>query len=308
MYIIQLFQVVFITCANLAVIIVYVSLGRLREKRSNYLLFSQALSDMYLGALVWYELAFQKWILGAPWRTVRMIYMGMLEYSFVLSIGTLLMGAMERYLLIVRPSIHISVKLLKQGTALIWLLALIPTLCLLGIMRFDIRYADSRAVVRYSYVFDVQVVAVLAAIGALLGKSLTKARLIVERNKSQYSLMETQETNELDTDESAQRRLTRLVKLFIAIMIIFICTYFPIFLGRFLYDVGVLDALNVTQHHVLVTMCHVMYKFSAMINPVLSLTVKRDYLNRWRNFCNRGRNCYKEEENNVNIELLTTNL
>ena len=50
----------------------------------------------------------------------------------MLSLGTLLMGATERYLLIARPSLDISVKTLRRGTVVIWLLALIPTLCLLG--------------------------------------------------------------------------------------------------------------------------------------------------------------------------------
>ena len=70
------------------------------------------------------------------------------------------------------------------------------------------------------------------------GKSLSNANHLAEKKRTQYSLMD--ENREVkDSEEEARdgrnkdgRRHTRLVKLFLVVMIIFICTYTPIFMGR----------------------------------------------------------------------------
>ena len=295
--IIELMQATVITCANTLLVVIYLMFRPLQRKNGNYLLLCQALADLYIGALLWFEIVAFNWASNKHRHILHVVYTGMLEYSFVVCMGTLLVSALERYVSITRSVYHkqnITVNRLQRVTMLLWVVALIPVMCLLGVMQFDMKQANSSSVKRYSYLFDAFVLLIITVIASVLWKSLRHANSINKNNSFQR---DTEDYMDLSNAKSKVLiKDTRLVKLFIATMAIFILTYIPIFIGRLIYDTGGLDNLSYIEHVVLVNTCHVLYKFSAICNPVMSLLVKKDYRDKIRSCLLRKREIHVGED------------
>ena len=307
MLIVNLVQATLITITNSVLLIVYTKLGPLKRKNGNYLILTQAFADLYIGLLLWFEIIAEHWV-GFEYRNlVLVLYSGMLEYSFTVCVGTLLVNAGERYILVTRPIYHkhhVTVKRLQYAWGILWVSSLVPALCLVGLMQFDITHANSGRVIRYSYVFDVIMIALISVIALIhwqsikITKKLTYAQNNYDGNEKEIEVRPSTRNN-LQKD-------TRLIKLFIVTMVIFVLTYIPIFMGRLLYDLGALKDMSMIDHVMFISICHVLYKVSALFNPILGIYAKRDYRNKLFVCCSQIE--MKEDEDEEEEEMLSENV
>ena len=84
-----------VTILNFAIILIYKRMHFNQKSVSNYLLFSTALADFYIAVITWYELAEQV-VPGGTHHVVHILYKGLLEYSYILSLANLFLCALER--------------------------------------------------------------------------------------------------------------------------------------------------------------------------------------------------------------------
>ena len=75
------------------------------------------------------------------------------------------------------------------------------------------------------------------------------------------------------------RKKVRLVVILSFMMAVFLASFLPFSVGRLLYDAGLLKDLSASRQYNLIASCHIVYKSSSLINPLLTLSLKDDYGN-----------------------------
>lgn len=267
-----------ITIINLFVVMLYFLMKKGRRKISNYLLLNQSITDIYISMCLWFELIVH--LEHVPNGTLLgIVHVGMLEYSLVLSLGTLLLGASERYLSISRAYYHkCNVTLLRifYATITVWFLSFVPTVILLSLMDFNPENSNHSHVIIYSYVFDAIMLSLLIGAVYMLLMTLKTARssctLRIQLSDNYSSLNRRKESFVV-----ARRKSTRLLVIFLIMIFAYIVTFLPFIIGRLCYDMGTLDQLSPCIRMSVAYMCHIFYKSSALFNPFLTIFLKEDY-------------------------------
>lgn len=277
---IQLVEVVGMTCANLLVIGLYFRMKRERQKISNNLLLSQAVTDLYNAIMMWYEMIINFAVTEqTPLKyALELVKIAMLEYSFTVSLGTLLLGALERYLAITNPYYHkqkVTLMRIMYSTFAVWFLSLIPPCILLALMNCNIANFNKSGVIIYSFAFDAVMIAVIIFVVTMLLLSLTTARAACS---DQAKLTRHQGNQPPRKRKSTTfRKKLRLVVIFLIMMVLYIITFLPLTIGRVLFDVGMVKNLSSFDRLVMIIVCHTLYKSSALFNPFLTIFLKEDY-------------------------------
>ena len=284
--IIQLTEVIGMTCANTLVITFYMMVKKCRRKLSNFLLQMQAMTDLYNTIMVWLDIAISMCSSHeySVQATLALISTWMLEYSFILSLGTLMLASFERYIAIRKPYYH-RTKITKIGVKYcmfaVWIASLIPPTILLSLMRFDYMNYDINHVITYSFVFDAVMLSMIICVVTSLLLTLMTAKSSIGNNElielSERQRYRDEEKNML-IRQNSNRKKVRLVVIFLCMMTAYIVTFLPMVISRLMYDTGVVSKhLSQYQIAVLVSVCHTLYESSALFNPLLTLFFKEDY-------------------------------
>ena len=201
-----------------------------------------------------------------------MLYMCMLEYSLILTLGSLLVAALERYICITKPIFHRRYVLKKHvifGTAIVWLISFVPPLTLISLMGFQYVESENLSVTIYSCVFDVVMLMLIAASVALLVQSLRVSKRSCDKRTARSTSITMRNTTSKTT--------MRLVTIFMCMIVAYAVTFLPFAGTRLLYDLGVLESLPITAQIVIFIVCNTFYKSSSLFNPILSISLKKDY-------------------------------
>ena len=251
--------------------------GRCKKgKISNYLLLNQAFTDLYIGLTMWYDMG----VSGTNNNLLLLIKSALMEYSLTLSLATLLLGAVERFLGITKPYLHksyVTFHRLMCATSTVWCVSLLTPIVLLSLMCFDaVHHFDHPHVVVYSYVFDSVMLATILLVLTILLLTLKVANssctLQATLGKTHGSALLRQRKKTVN-----ERKKVRLVVIFIIMMVGYVLTFLPLMIGRLLYDAGALETLSDHEETLLVTLLHCFYKSSALLNPFLTMLRKQDY-------------------------------
>lgn len=280
--VVQFAEATGMTCINLFVVFLYCTMKERRKKISNYLLFSQSITDLYNAFMIWFELiANSKFIKRSSYHQLfAMTSMGMLEYSFTLSLGTLFSGSFERYLSITRPYFHktkVTTSKMKFCTVVTWIVSLIPPITLLSMMEFNLQNFNSQRVLVYSHVFDVIMLGVITAVVTILVLTLKRADSS-STEQLRFSKLHRCNARQKKRKHIALQKRLRLVLIFIFMIVAYIVTFLPLMIGRVLFDTGAIR-FTMTNYEkiIMVSVCHSLYKSSALFNPFLTLLLKEDY-------------------------------
>lgn len=279
---IQISEGTVMTCANLLVALLHAFMIQVnRKKIPNFLLLSQSCTDLYIAMCLWFELLLNGGLLeetmSKEWQ--NLVNVALLEYSLVLSIGTLFLGAIERYLSITKTYFHkryITLVRMVYATIFIWIISLLPTVILLWLMDFNAKNIGYRSVIIYSFVFDALMLLLISYVLFTLLITLNAARSSCSHQLQLTINYSSPERRRVSADV-AKKKSIRLLVIFISMIISYIVTYLPILIGRVLYDSGELSSLHFCDQTIFAYMCHVLYKFSALSNPFLTIILKGDY-------------------------------
>ena len=302
--IIHFVQASLITILNLAIIVIYRLMHYNRKIVSNYLLFSQGLSDLYIGFIMWFEIIVHYLRQhGYNSCNLSMIYEGLLEYSYTLSLGNLFLCAIERYLSVNKPIFHrrnVTKVRVIFGSILVCIISFIPPISLLLLMTFISCNSKSIAVINYSFAFDAVMIILITSSVAIILITLRNARKVIQpKFKGLMPITRESVTLRQNLIEAKQRKEFRLVKIFFTMITAYIATYLPVTIGRILYDVGALNNLNPLQGMTLIFLCHTLYKTSAIFNPVLTVTLREDYRLIFTKWIKKGKNNKERKYSNI---------
>ena len=270
-----------ITLFNLLVIFLYVSMKKGKKKIPNFLMFVQAVVDMYQAVVAWFETIAD--MLHTTDDFVNAIktatYAVLFEYSLALCLLTLLVAAIERYLCITKPFFHkrfVTKCRVIYASISVWILSLIAPFCMMYVAEFDGVNLNSSAVVVYSYVFDVifflLIVVIITALVLSFKAGRDSMNVGISAQQQQHMSKKRGETL-----EQIIRKKVRLVVIFSVMLGAFLVSFLPFAIGRLLFDTGMLDTLPVSYQCQLLVICHMVYKGSSFFNPLLTLTLKDDY-------------------------------
>lgn len=306
--IIQFIEVSGMTCANLVVIALYLSMKREQKKISNYLLLSQSITDLYNALMMWYDLIIT--LTHIKHTALELVKITMLEYSFTLSLGTLLLGALERYLAITKPYYHkrnITMIRIVYSTVAVWVFSLVPPSILLALMKYTIMNFNSDRVIMYSFVFDAVMLGMIIFVVTILILTLSTARASCREKTTKltrhHKCPQRNQRNKSTRSPSFKKRL-RLVVIFMIMMVLYIVTFLPLTIGRVLYDTGTVKNLPFFDNMVIIIVCHTLYKSSALFNPFLTLCLKEDYRRTFTNLFKPNRRS-RSQTNKESVILIT---
>ena len=158
------------------------------------------------------------------------------------------------------------------------LIALGPPLCLLFLSEFQSINTNQPTIVVYSLSFNSFIFSLLIAVITTLTMTLENARYSIQpRDDDRMPLNEYRLKIIRNTALVRQKKECRLVKIFLSMIVVYILTYSPLIITRFLYDFRALDLFTSEQDMVLIALCQSFYKSSALFNPLLTILLKRDF-------------------------------
>ena len=265
-----------ITITNLVVILLYIRMKKKCSSIANYLIFSQSLTDLFVGLMTCIQVCMQIPSVKESYHLHLMLimYTGMLEYSLILTIGSLFLASFERYLCITKPIFHkqcMTKRKIILGSCIVWILSLIPPLTLISLMDFHFTNTENVAVTIYSCVFDIVILILIGIVVLLLALSLKVSKRSCDRHSERC--------RSLDKKQAAAKRTTRLVTIFMCMIVAYAVTFLPFAGTRLMYDVGMLEGLSHADYIIVFIVCNTFYKSSSLFNPLLSISMKKDFRN-----------------------------
>ena len=82
------------------------------------------------------------------------------------------------------------------------------------------------------------------------------------------------------TLDCLMKKKVRLVVIFSVMMAVFVVSFLPFAVCRLMYDTGMFASWSSVDQFKLLSMCHIMYRISSLINPLLTLIMKEHYRNK----------------------------
>lgn len=276
----KLFEAIAMSITNIVVLVLYFTLKKDRKKISNFLLLNQAITDLYVAVCLWYELAIDITKVRLP--SLLLLKVAMFEYSIMLSLGSLLLGALERYLSITKTFFHrskITLERVFQAAICLWLFSLAPVFLLLLVMTFNHRNVHLTRVMVYSYVVDAVMFIFITTIVYLLLMTLKAARTSCNGHVETICLQlnDGLQNRQRSKEIRARKRSIRLLVIFIIMISAYILTFVPFVAARVFYDIGLLDTLSLCRKIIIGGTSNLLYKFSSLFNPFLTIILKEDY-------------------------------
>ena len=274
-FIYDLILVVFgisIVTANLIILIIYCKRRRLRRKSANFLLFNQALVDFFQGTVTNGITVFG----NEEFVAKQIIY----QFSIALSLHTIVLVSIERYIFILRPLFHKRVVTnfrMRIAVIFSWLSSLvwIP----FRVAHLTDSDIDLKSYIIYYIAISDAIFFVLIMLMTYIHISTFRAvrRFIQSRykkiaNLSQRKSRSQQERLKLRHHE----RELRVTKIFISMFIAFIISYLPLFVTGLIHISGV--SATFTPHELNYMSLDVIFYFcNCLFNPIVTLWYKEDY-------------------------------
>lgn len=275
LFILQIAQAIFIIVTNFSVILLFNKLKNDKQNKiPNYLLYCQSIADLCPALVTILEAMYHEVQDSQPASPklliLYLIYIAVLEYSLILALSTLVLGAVERYICITKPFYHrskITKYHVKHATIMIWIFSLIPPCLLLTLMNFKAgKVAEEPLSVRvYSYIFDFIMLCLIIYTVVMLMFTLKVAKSSRKKHR------------QLTQQPKTSKRDMRVVLILILMTFVYIATLLPFTIGRVLYDSKLLTKLTYNQQTIFTAVCHSFYKASALFNPFATMFLKQDY-------------------------------
>ena len=272
------------TFANLAVFLVYIRLGKSREKFSNYLLFCTALSDLFVSGLSWYSYYASTMASSPTLDDVQIVQYGLIDYSFALCLGSLLLSSVDRWYSVSKPLRHREIthrENIRCVIVIVWVLSLLPPLIRLGLAKYcyENLYNSNDKIFNYWY-RSILLVVILLIMVILIWTGVKVAK-IFNRSSGKVIPLDEKPTTILDGNRKknvlAHKRNKRVVKIFLGMIAAFGLTFLPITIGMFLFDAGALDDMQEIDLVAFTIFCDLFYFTSSLINPFLTLFFQKDF-------------------------------
>ena len=204
----------------------------------------------------------------------------LLQYSFFLSLLTLLLCAIDRFCAVSAPLWH-ATKVTWRPTAYVffslWVISIIPIFIRLGILQFQRENLDNDNDndTTFNHVFHCILLLLIVVIISLFLITYAKCRSAV--NGRNFPANSSSSTRNREIHTARQNR--RLIILFISMALIFAITFIPKAVIHTLLCAGAAESIMDTENeHILVITFKLLYFVSTIANPVLTLVVNKDYL------------------------------
>lgn len=268
--------------ANLIVILIFMLMGQSGKRFSNYLLFCTALSDLLVSAVSWYSyyvslLSMQE---SPHLDDVQLSLHALYDYSFVLSLGTLLVCSFERWFSVSKPLQHQKITnrtFAKIIIVPVWILAALPPLIRLGLADFNLKQFYSSRDRVFNICFRSILIGLILIILIILTMTCIKISTMINRpNGEKQKHLEPGHTHS-NEKLIADKANSRVIKIFIIMIIAFAVTFLPITISMFLHYEGALRHMKPTHELALTIFCDVFFFSSSLVNPILTLTCHADY-------------------------------
>ena len=275
-----------ITITNVVVILTYCLAKKIRGKTANLLLCDQAVVDAYNGIVVGgltvmsYALTLdhQNW-----WPLlIQTVY----QLSIGVSIHTILLISVERYIFILKPLFHRSS--VTKGRMLVavagsWVASFVwIPLRLVNWHEDD----EEKAYQIFIAIFDCYILLLTVTVGCLhvLTYRAVK-RFIMHRHKDLLVRSTPGKTAHHKENIKVKQHMKemRVSKIFIAMFVAFICTYIPVFLSGLVFISGVYKLLPNSAYKYF-SLDLIFYLCNSICNPFLTLLFKEDYRKNVRKF------------------------
>lgn len=262
-----------IVCANSVVISIFCTSKRTRVRSSaNALLFNQALVDIFQGSITNGVTLFAE----REFVLKQIIY----QFSIALSLHTVVLVSIERYIFIRRPLHHkkiVTKSRMRIAVALTWLSSLIwiP----FRMAHFLNPQIDVQSYVTYYIAVSNFIICVL-----ILGmtyihmstyvavKSFLRGRYDRMSHSNHYETLIAQRRMKI----CENRKVLRVTKIFISMFFAFILSYLPLFIT------GIVHIVQISGTFTHIELCFmsldlIFFLCNCLFNPLITLTYKEDY-------------------------------
>ena len=261
--------------SNITVILIYISAkNSLRRKTANLLLCNQAVVDLFHGAVTNGITIFGK----SQFLAMQIIY----QFSMALSLHTVVLVSVERYLFIVKPLFHrqsMTQVRMRYAVAISWLSSIlwIPFRLLhfmdpknkINWRQYTIYYvAISEAVVFFI---------ILAVIYSYVASYRTVRKFLHRRyHNIKDSLTERDVEGREKSNTTQSMKEIRITKIFTSMFIAFIISHLPVFVTG-LVHISVSSSAYTPLLRKIMTLDFTFYLFNCLFNPIVTLTYKEDF-------------------------------
>lgn len=265
------------TLGNITVILVYTLMGKKRKKVANYLFACTAFSDLFVSGLAWYMFMISYINSNVPnfpnFENIAYVTYFLQDYSFVVSLGTVLLSTIDRFISVKRPIKHREITMkpkIKLTIFVVWGVSFVPPIIRLCLSKLNyINLYDEKDVIYIYCLHSIILFVILLTYGLLINTFTMVRRIILNPMKGSRRTR--------DHINVMHKRSRRLVKIFIAMTSAYTVTYLPIIISMILYTSGFLNTME-EYYIVLVTVfADTFYLFSSLINPIITIAFKKDY-------------------------------
>ena len=267
---------------NLGVILAYGLMKSIYQNNANFLLFCTALADFCITVLLWMRFLILQLKVNCyriiPTRILTYVYLLLLDYSFCLGLGTLLIYAVDRYLSTVRLSVRtqtLKKKDIKTVLMVIWIASFFPSLIELILSRFNYIYYDNYSVATLRSCLHATLIVFILLIIIIVNKSqkIHSHTLNPLNTWSGYY-----SRTEIRIATINVREKTRLINILIALVITYTITYLPYMIFITMDQHNVLKHEGVPVSYIITAnVCEVLYFLSSFVKPMIILYRSNDF-------------------------------
>lgn len=266
-----------ITITNLIIVGIYCFTRKIRTKTANLLLCNQAIVDIFNGAVAGGITIFSDY---AP----DVVKQGIYQFSIALSLHTVVLISIERYIFILKPLYHrtsVTKGKIMMSVIISWALSLvwIP----LRLIHYQKSRLDWESYVYFIAVSDCVIFLMMASVGCLhvltyrAVKKFIMSRLddMINVNKRKSILFKR------NIKYKHHLKEMRVSKIFISMFVAFICTYLPVFVTGIVYIAGGFQSVKVSDYKYF-SLDLLFYLYNSLFNPIVTLAFKEDYRKNFR--------------------------
>ena len=280
------------TLLNVLVFATYIHMQKLRKKIPTFLLFCTNVVDIFITGLFWFHfmLSTKSDDDSEYSATIYYAYIMLLRYSFCLSLLTLMLSAIDRYFSIATPFLHmakVTFSRIRLVYILIWIISTIPVLVRMFLSKFEERNLYTYTDRVYLHIFNAVLLLMIIIVFVFLFKTYRRSQSAIAGSGN---LNGEKDVSTVKNLLSCKKKQTRLLKIFSIMMVSYTLSYLPIAFDMTLQNLGILIVDGGSYEEVIIT--HIsdnLYFASAIVNPIITLSMQRDYRNTLLNWFRRQR-------------------
>lgn len=263
---------IIIVSINLIIIIIYCKSRYVRQKTANLLLFNQALVDFFQGAVTNGISVF-----GSNHFILKLI---IYQFSIALSLHTVVLVSIERYVFILRPLFHkrnVTIFQISIAITLSWISSLlwIP----FRMAHLTSPNIDARDyTVYYIAISDAIFFVLIVMMSYIYMSTFTTVRRFIKKRYDKITIRNQQKSLSQRQQLKLRQHLRELrtIKLFISMFVVFIISYLPLFITGLIH-ISDASATFTSAQLQYMSLDVVFYLCNSVFNPTLTLVYKEDY-------------------------------